>query len=257
MTKEKVFIKNRKGQKIAVLIEQPEKPKGLAFVMHGRSGGKEEPHISTFAEGFAGNGYVVVRFDTTNTFGESDGDYENLTMTGFYEDLEDVIKWAETQQWYLEPFCLSGHSMGGMAIVLYAEKYPQKIKGLAPISAVVSGERLIGAMDPSEVAEWKETGWWTQKSSRPGIIKRLKWSHAVDFMKYDIMPGISKLTMPVLMIIGGQDAITRVEDQKVLFSAIPHSHKELHIIKDAPHTFRDPAHLAAIKAIFDHWIKSL
>src|SRR3989344_5417332 len=91
---EKIEIKNRKGQKIVVLLEETKKPKGLAFVMHGLSGFKEQPHIATFAQAFKDRGFIVVRFDTTNTYGESGGKYEDATTTNYYEDLEDIIEWA-------------------------------------------------------------------------------------------------------------------------------------------------------------------
>jgi len=119
---EKIFIQNRKNQKLAVLVDQPENPKGLAFVMHGLGGFKEQPHIKIFAQSFQGAGYIVVRFDATNTFGESDGNYEDATTTNYYEDLEDVIGWAKTQAFYQEPFFLAGHSLGGICVALYAEK---------------------------------------------------------------------------------------------------------------------------------------
>lgn len=32
---EKIFIENRLGKKISVLIEKPDEPIGLAFIMHG------------------------------------------------------------------------------------------------------------------------------------------------------------------------------------------------------------------------------
>ncbi|MBI3458746.1 alpha/beta fold hydrolase [Candidatus Azambacteria bacterium] len=142
---EKLFIKNRKGENIAVLVEKNESQKGLAFVMHGLSGFKEQDHIAIFADAFKEKDFTVVRFDTTNTFGESDGKYENATMTNYYEDLEDVIKWAQEQKWYQEPFVLSGHSLGGMGTTLYAEKYPKKVLALAPISVVVSGKLIMEA----------------------------------------------------------------------------------------------------------------
>ena len=137
---EKVTIKNRKNQNIVLILEKAKDKKGLAFVMHGLGGFKEQPHIETFAKAFSDASYTVVRFDTTNTYGESDGDYADATTTNYYEDLEDVISWAKTQPWYQEPFCLSGHSLGGISTALYAEKYPEKLKALAPISTVVSGE---------------------------------------------------------------------------------------------------------------------
>src|SRR3989344_7367385 len=136
----KIFIKNRNDKKIAVVVDKNQKSKGLAFVMHGLGGFKEQKHIQTFADAFREKGFIVIRFDTTNTLGESDGAYEDATVTNYYEDLEDVIGWASGQRWYQEPFYLAGHSLGGLSVALYAEKYPEKVKGLIPISTVVSGK---------------------------------------------------------------------------------------------------------------------
>lgn len=92
---QKIFIKNRKKQNVSVVVETLKKQQGLVFVMHGLGGFKEQDHIKTFADAFKEEGFTVVRFDTTNTFGESDGNYEDATTTNYYEDLEDVISWAK------------------------------------------------------------------------------------------------------------------------------------------------------------------
>lgn len=258
MTRE--IIKNRKNQKIVVIIEKSEPQKGLAFVMHGLGGFKEQPHIQTIAEAFKENGYTVIRFDTTNTLGESDGNYEDATTTNYYKDLEDVIKWTETQEWYQEPFVLAGHSLGGISVALFAEKYSEKVKAVAPISTVVSGELSVEAhkrYEPEEFKEWEKTGWSEEESrSKLGIVKRLKWSHIADRLKYNLLPNVDKLTMPILLIVGEDDTSTPPEHQQVLYDALP-AEKELHIIKGAPHTFRDIRHLAEIKQIFNKWIESL
>jgi pimeloyl-ACP methyl ester carboxylesterase len=255
---QKIFIKNRKDQKIAVIIEQSKKPKGLAFVMHGLGGFKEQTHLQAMAEAFLENKFTVVRFDTTNTFGESEGNYEDATTTNYYEDLEDVIRWVKGQSWYREPFVLAGHSLGGISVALYAEKYSDEIKGLAPISTVVSGKLSLETKRHKAVAEeWKKTGVRIEKSeSIPGLVKRLKWSHVSDRLKYDLLPDADKLKMPVLMIVGENDENTPVEHQKLLFNKLP-GKKEFHIIKNAPHTFREPEQLQEIKQIFDQWIKKL
>jgi len=256
---EKIFIKNRKKQKISVLIDKPENPGELVFIMHGLGGFKEQPHIETYAQAFLENNYVVVRFDTTNTLGESDGKYEDATVTNYYEDLEDVIEWTKEQFWYLEPFCLVGHSLGSICIMLYAEKYPKKIKAVAPTSAVISGKLSIenksGRGD--NLDEWKRTGWLVESSnSKPGVIKRLKWSHMEDRLKYDLLPNVAKLTMPVLLIVGEKDDSTPVEHQQLLYEKLP-GRKEIYIIKGAKHTFREKRHLDEINRIFNRWIKNL
>lgn len=251
---EKFFIKNRKGQNISVIVEQAEKQKGLAFVMHGLSGHKGEEHIKTFAEAFKDKGFTVVRFDTTNTFGESDGNYEDATVTNYYEDLEDIVGWARKQKWFEKPFALAGHSLGGLCIALYAENHPEEVSGLAPISTVVSGKLSMETEKHSSTAEeWERTGWRTERS-HSGKVKRLKWSHMEDRLKYDLLPRVENLTMPVLLIVGDQDDGTPPEHQQILYDALPPGKKEIHIIEGAPHTFRDPIHLDQMRELFEVWI---
>jgi pimeloyl-ACP methyl ester carboxylesterase len=253
----KFFIKNRYDKKIAVVVDENKNSKGLVFVMHGLGGFKEQPHIQTYAQVFKDNNFTVVLFDTTHTFGESEGDYADATTTNYYEDLEDVIKWAKNQDWYKEPFWLVGHSLGGISTALYAEKYPSEVKALAPTATVVSGQLSAElSSEAAKLADWKRTGWLIQPSnSVPGRIKKLKWSEMEDRMKYDLLPEVNKLTMPVLLMVGDLDKSTPIEHQKILFDKLP-GKKEIHIIKGSPHTFKDPKHLEEIKSIFDKWIKS-
>lgn len=250
----KIKLKNRKGQNVMVLIEEAQNPKGLAFIMHGLSGSKDQTHIAIFAQVFKDKGFTVIRFDTTNTFGESDGKYEDATTTSYYEDLEDVIAWAKSQSWYQEPYYLVGHSLGGISTILYAEKYPKEVKGLAPISTVVSGKLSAQSRGDEEMKQWEETGWEEEESDRaPGGVKRLPWSHMVDRLKHDVLPEASKLTMPTLLIVGDKDDSTPPSHQEILYDNLP-GDKELHIIKNAPHTFKESEHLEEIVHIFNKWI---
>jgi pimeloyl-ACP methyl ester carboxylesterase len=236
----KTTIKNRNNQKVVVLVEgQADK---LAFVMHGLGGNKDEPHIRAIAEAFLESDYTVVTFDTTNTFGESDGAYEDATLTGYYNDLEDVIAWASGQPWYAEPFALAGHSFGGIAISLFTETYPQKVARLAPISSVVSGDLTlqtpIGNPRSQYLEQWKREG--VSVVFEYGIEKRLKWACMEDRLKYSVLPKVGQLTMPVLLIVGGADDTTPPQHQQIFYDALP-GKKELHIIKGAIHIF-DKAH---------------
>jgi AICAR transformylase/IMP cyclohydrolase PurH len=132
---EKLFIKNRKKQRIAVIVELNSQQKGLAFVMHGLSGFKEQPHVITVAEAFFERGFTIVRFDTTNTIGESDGKYEDATLTNYYQDLEDVIGWAAS----------SGLSTYGA--VAYSDSYFPETDG--PGALIEKGIKVILASSGS------------------------------------------------------------------------------------------------------------
>ena len=268
---EKLFIQNRNEKKIAVIVEKPEHPvglapletgkllTGLAFIMHGLSGYKEEFHIEASAKAFLENNYTAVSFDARDTFGESEGNYEDATVTSYYEDLEDVIQWAKTQEWYIEPFCLAAHSLGGLCIILYAEKHPEKIKGIAPTSTIISPDLSMetSMYHGDKIKEWKKTGWMTKESlTRQGLQKRLKYSHWEDRVKYDILPEAHKLTMPVLLMTGEKDDPAPPKHQQILFDKLP-GRKEIHIIKDAEHVFSGEKQLNEIKDIMSRWIKTL
>lgn len=255
---EKLFIRNRDDKKISIVIERPEKPIGLVFLMHGLGANKQKPHILVAAKEFLENNYTVVRFDTTNSCGESDGNFEDATVTNYYADLEDVINWSKSQNFYQEPFILSGSSLGGMCVVLYAEKYPEKIKSLIPIAPVISGQMSIERSSKEKIEDWRKTGWQVRASeSIPGLIKRLKWSHMEDRLKYDLLKKVEELTMPVLLIVGELDESCPLRQQIILFNALPSNRKELAVVAGAPHTFKDEIHLKEFGEVVDKWIKTL
>lgn len=256
---EKIYIKNRKGQKLAVVVRKKEDQKGLAFVMHGLGGFKEQDHIMIMVEAFQESGFTVITFDAANTIGESEGSFEEATITNYYEDLADVIQWSKIQPWYQEPFALAGHSLGGICTGLFAEEFPEKVLALAPVSTVVSGQLTLDAhikYEPDMYHTWKETGWLEKESrSKPGVMKRLPWSHNEDRLRHDLIPQAQKLLMPLLLIVGSKDISTPPEHVQQLFDAAPQP-KELHVIEDAPHTFRDQRELRHIKELFLDWIDS-
>lgn len=269
---QKITIKNRKGQNVVVALERPgvdtgagieeRTQKGLAFVMHGLGGRKEQKIIRAIADSFIVHDYTVVTFDTTNTFGESDGSLDLATTTNYFEDLEDVISWAKQgtdagqSEWYQEPFCLAGHSLGGISTAMFAERNPTLVKALAPISTVVSG-KLSAEENQENSDEWKKVGYQAKSSnSMPWLTANLPWSHMEDRFRYDLIPEVGKLTMPVLMVVGSEDVLTSPKTEKILFDALP-GKKEFHLVEGAPHTFKEAEHLLKLREIFSAWIASL
>jgi pimeloyl-ACP methyl ester carboxylesterase len=254
---EKIFIKNRNNKKLCVLLEKSNNQQGLVFIEHGLGGFKEQKHIQIMADSFRETDYTVVRFDTTSTLGDSEGSYGDATLTNYYQDLEDVIKWAEDQEWYQEPFVLAGHSLGSFSIILYTQKHPNKVKALAPISTVISGKTSNQRYDKEKVKEWEETGWRIEPSaSKPGVIKKLNWPNfRDDIFKYDVLLDAHKITQPILLVTGSEDHGTPYEDQKLLYDKVS-GDKELYVIEGSGHNFRTPEHLQELKEFFDNWIKN-
>lgn len=259
MTKQ--TIKNHDGQKIVVQVEKGKVPGKLAFVAHGLSGFKEQKHIQSFAEAFQESGYTVVRWDTRNALGESDGKNEDATFDSYCQDFEDVVAWAKEQPWYVEPFVVSGHSLGSYCAARYAELHPEQVKALAPIAVSVSGKLTHEAKrktDPEQYEQWKRTGVLTRQSgSKPGTEIRVKWDLMETGLKHDLLPDANKLTMPVLLIVGEEDTSTPPETQKVFLNAIRAKRKELHVVPGVPHTPRSPEELKKFKELLAQWLQKV
>ncbi len=259
---EKFTITNRNGLKIIGHVSHPENPTGLVFVAHGLAGYKEELSISKITETFLKNNYIVVVFDFTNSRGESDGKYEDTKVQGRYEDLCDVIAWAESKEWYVEPFVLVGLSLGGYIVAKYAEDNSNKVKALFPFAATIAGELTVSTMSefkPEKLKNWKESGWFVYASkSQPGLELRLPWSYIEELLDHDLRPNAYKLTMPTLFMAGDKDTSCPVKYQKALFDLLPEgTERELHVIKGAEHTFYAPEHLHELVVILDGWIKKI
>lgn len=252
---QKLFIKNRHDQKIAVEVNEVPNSRGLVFIEHGLGGFKEQPHIQFMAKIFQDASYTTVLFDATNSIGESDGEYEKVTMQSYYEDLEDVISWAKLQTWYQEPFSVAGHSMGAYSAVQFAEDNPTLVNNVVAWAPVVSGELNKSTETAEDIKQWEESGWKIRISnSKPGVELRLPWSHLQERLKHNLLPQANNLTMPIIIMVGEKDVPCPVEHQKMLLAAIPSVNKKLVIIKDAPHTFRDENQLNELKEELYSWL---
>lgn len=261
MNSNKTFIKNRRDLQVCIVAEIPEDSKGLVFIMHGLGGFKDQAHIQTAKKVFQEFNFTTVVFDTTSgskSRNESDGKFEDATMVGYYNDLEDVIAWAENQEWYQEPFAISGHSLGGYSALSFAEKYSEKVSFLIPLAPVVSGELSWKTHEEfdKDFDSWKESGWKEIVSKTvSGEIRRLPWSHMEERMNHDLFPLAEKLTMPILMIGAEKDTSCPPKYIQVLFDTIPSQDKEFKIIPHAPHTWRKKEELDQLAEIMREWLK--
>lgn len=251
-------LQNRKGQKIVGDLEKPDgEIRGTCVVQHGWGGHRNKTTVQAMKKGFLESGFQTFNFDTTNAFGESDGDYEKSTMGLHWEDLEDVVKWVQKQEWYQGPLALTGHSKGGYAVARYAEEYPEEVDYLAPISPVVSGKLSFEAhkrKKPDELEHWKKAGVKEEKS-RDGHTKRQHWFQMEERLQHDLLPNAHKLTMPTLIIVGSADQSCPPEHMEVLKNEMPEGKVEIAIVKDAPHSFYKESEQEECVQYIKNWLK--
>lgn len=258
----KFTLKNRKGQNIVGVFIKPKGDiKGTCVIEHGWSGSKDQAHVVVIQEAFLENGYQTFNFDATNSFNESDGEYENSRLGLHYEDMEDVCKWVQQQEWFVGALAISGHSMGGYATVRYAEEFPEEVGLIAPIAPVVSGALTAEAKDrcsPGVLQKWKEDGVLiSESSSTPGLMKHSPYEAHVEWLNHDLLPDAHKLTMPVFVLTGTKDTSCPLDHVEQLFDAIPVGNKVYEIVEDAPHTYVTDSDLAAVKNTLSKWLRTI
>ena len=257
---QKLTLQNRKGQNIVSILAKPEgEIKGTCVLEHGWSGKKEQDHMVAIQEAFTDNGWQVFNFDATNSLNESDGDIYDSRQGLHYEDMEDVCKWVQQQDWFVGPLATSGHSMGGHAAARYAQDHPEEVELIAPISPVVSGPLIAASEErhrPGHIATWKEKGVLESESrTSPGQIKRAPYAIHEERLNHDLLPNADKLTMPVFLLTGTDDGSCPPDHVQQLFDTIPHNNKVFEIIEGAPHTYRIEADLQEVKERLSKWLK--
>ena len=142
----KITLQNRKGQDVVGILEKPENGTiaGTVVIEHGYGGFKEQKHILAMRDTFLENGFITFNFDATNTFGESDGDFEKATLGLHTEDFEDVTEWAQEQNWFAGPLAITGHSMGGVCMRTVRGNISGESLFLSPYRSSSIGTIILG-----------------------------------------------------------------------------------------------------------------
>lgn len=249
------FITNRHGLKIAVQVNQPDQTKGLIFLAHGWKGSRASTTIRTLSEQTRKLGLTTVTYDCTHSTGQSDGQVPQSTITSFVHDLEDVVSWARTQEWFQSPYSLVGSSMGGISVLEHARRHTKDIKAIAPLATLVSGALSIEARqrhDSQSLTVWQETGFEAQTHFNGTDM--IPWSHMEDRLLYNALDYASELTMPVFLCVGTEDTSCPPDHQALLFEALGSTDKTFHQIDGAPHNMQDPVHYQKRAELFAEWL---
>lgn len=242
-------MKNRKGLDMAVVIDEAENSRGVVFLMHGFLSFKEHPLLSETAKIFKENNFTTILFDTTNSFGESYGEMEDATITGYSEDLEDLIGETRKRKWYRTIF-LVGHSMGGYCVADYAARN-KDVKSLILFTPKVMGD----IPNEAEKEELERRGFveWESHSS-PGIFKRKGCKYFEEEKNCNLLKIAENIKCPVLIISGDNDKVIPIEQQRMLFDKL-NGKKKIHIVENGDHNLEGWEKSKEMADLIKNWIK--
>ena len=226
-------LTNRHGLDLFVRFNGEDNDKPLALVAHGFTDVHDTGHMRAVASALIGQGYNVLVWDATHSWGRSGGSIDQATLTDMYEDMVDIVLWAKQQSWFHGPFFLCGYSMGAAAALRYAVDHPEDVTRLTVIAPVVAGELLAKRLNPIIRGVWRVLGRVPDPSMRG---RWYRYSLLYDGLRYDGRKLVKKLNRPVTIIAADHDNLMPPSDIAQLYGAIPHE-KRLIMIDGADHSF--------------------
>lgn len=235
---EKVFIKNRKGLKLATIIEKP-KTKAkypTVIIFHGFKGFKEEAQYSELAKALLKKGVASVRFDASG-FGESGGDFEkDYRLTNYIKDASAIYEYVIQRDWVdKESVGVMGHSLGAALVLIISSMY-RNIKAVVSVSTpntIEMRNNLFG-----KIFLWLIKGHVEIKSSQEGKYIKIPIRFALDAMKYDIRRHASKIVSSKLFILGLDDVTVKPDQTRTIFN-VAKMPKKLVEIKNMRHDYKN------------------
>jgi len=249
MNIEKIYFQNQDGAMLAAQLDLPNngKPEAYALFAHCFTCSKNLKAISYISRSLVAEGIAVLRFDFTG-LGESEGDFSD---TNFSSNKDDLISAAEfLGKEYEPPKILIGHSLGGAAVLLAAERIPST-KAVAVINAPSEPTHLIIHLE-SKREEIVEKG--EAEISIAGRTFKIKKQLLEDLEQNHMEGKIRNLRKPLLILHSPTDNVVGIDNATRIFINAKHP-KSFVSLDKADHLLSDQSDSLYAGSLIATWVK--
>jgi fermentation-respiration switch protein FrsA (DUF1100 family) len=262
-------ITNRRGLKLAALLgaaepvspgrrtgavkdtppSRPDPLPPLVVVCHGFTGSKEGGGGAVaMSDQLAHRGFATLLFDFTGC-GESEGLWEEITLSRQVDDLGAVVGWARSRGY--RKIILNGRSFGGATVLAYAAA-DRQITAVCTWAAVARPLQLFSGFAGKKISPGGPAGEKIALNDGTGSIC-LQRRFFQDLQRHDLPDCAARLApRPLLLIHGTADEVVPVADAQLLFDSAGEP-KKLALVKDADHRFTD--HWRQAWDLFFNWLQ--
>ncbi len=234
---EKIYFSNSKGNKICGILSNPtlELSAPVIILCHGFTTSKDSFTNIKLEKIFNEQKIATFRFDFFG-HGESEGDFENITISEAIDDILNAIKYLKEKGF--SKLGLVGSSFGGISSLVAASKtddlFVLALK--SPVSNYLDKE--LQKRPKEEIEKWKSDGYVVHTNGK-GEKKKLNYSFFEDFKNNDGYEAAKKIKIPVLIVHGDKDESVPIEQSKKTADILEDC--KLEIITGADHTYTNPA----------------
>jgi esterase/lipase len=243
----RLFIKNRKGLKLAAIIQKPrgKGPFPTVILLHGFTGYKEEANIVKLAKGLEKERIASIRFDASG-FNESEGTIkDNYRFSNYVKDVESVYSYLKKLNFVdSSRIGVCGHSLGAQLSIIWGSTHPE-VKCICPISPPI--KLVTQDVYKNLIKEWKQKGYFEKTSSNSRIGKiRIPGEFIEDAWKWNTLDYIEKVKQPIFIITGSEDKDVYPFISKEIYDKANQPKKYIEIEGIGHHYKKTPEHIPLV-----------
>lgn len=249
---EKTFtFHNSKSDNLVGILNETDNKDWILIMAHGFSSNKNTKNFVKLSEILGSKGIASFRFDFWG-HGESDGKFENITISEAVDDILNAIKFVKELGY--KNVGLLGSSFGGISSIMVASK-TKELLFLAlksPVSDYWELEK--GRYTQEQLDEWKQNG--VREYEDDGKLMKLNWSFVEDFKNNNAYEAAKNIKIPTLIVHGDSDSdVPHAQSQK-LVSILPNA--KLITVKGANHRYTEGNHAdQMLNTFFDFVLKQV
>lgn len=258
---ESVIFKNQGQQLVGILhipdeLKSGEKAPGIVM-FHGFTGNKTEAHrlFVHLARNLCDSGFVVLRFDFRGS-GDSDGEFEDMTVPEEESDAREALSFLVEQRWVdREKVGILGLSMGGRVASILASK-DKRVRFVILFSPALGPlrERFLSNLDKETLGRL-DSGEAIRTNYKNGWYLKKPFFDTLDYLvPFDVM---NKIKIPILIVHSDQDEVLSIEEARKGYEIVKNLNEKnkFYMVKGGDHTFSEKEHTLKVINVTREWLK--
>ena len=249
MKKTELLIKNKNGESLAAQLITPMNGQinSIAIFAHCFTCSSSLAVVRNISSELTRHGISVLDFDFTG-LGHSDGDFSETTFSNNVSDIIAVNEFLTEN--YIAPTILIGHSLGGAAVIIAANKLPN-IQAVVSIAAPSYVKHVIKLFEGLEDAITENGEAVLSIGGRPFKIKK---EFIDDLEAHNLEDEVKLLRKPLLLLHSPQDLIVGIENAASLYHKAHHP-KSFISLDGADHLISSKEDAFYVAEVISSWVK--